>query len=214
MSEFRTLTIVNHPLIQHKLTRMRETSCQTGEFRRLLTEISLLMGYEVTRDLPLTSREVTTPLTSFEAPTLAERTLAIVPVLRAGLGMVDGLVDLMPDAVIAHIGLARDEETKKPIEYLIKLPPADIKRCIVVDPMLATGNSAAHAITVLKEQGGFAGDRLCLMTLVAAPEGVEQFSSIHPDVAVFTAGLDDHLNKDAYIVPGLGDAGDRLFGTL
>jgi len=214
MTEFPKLTIVNHPLIQHKLTRMRETSCMTGEFRRLLTEISLLMGYEVTRDLPLVTRSVTTPLVTFDAPTLAERTLAIVPVLRAGLGMVDGLVDLMPDAVIAHIGLARDEETKQPVEYLVKMPPADIRRCIVCDPMLATGNSAVHALNVLRDQGGFEGSRVSLMTLVAAPEGVKRVYEARPDVQVFTASLDQRLNDDAYIVPGLGDAGDRIFGTL
>jgi uracil phosphoribosyltransferase len=214
MHDLANLSVVDHPLIQHKLTRMRETTCPTGEFRRLLKEISLLMGYEVTRDLPLTTRKVETPLTSFEAPTLAERDIAIVPVLRAGLGMVDGLVELMPDAIIAHIGLARDEETKEPVEYLVKLPPKSVRRCIVVDPMLATGNSAAHAITVLKEQGGFTGDHLCLMTLVSAPEGVRRFGELHDDVRVFTASLDDHLNSNAYIVPGLGDAGDRLFGTL
>ena len=214
MSDLSQLTVVKHPLIQHKLTRMRETSCPTGEFRRLLTEISLLMGDEVTRDLPLTQRMIDTPLIKFEAPTLAERTLAIVPVLRAGLGMVDGLVELMPNAVIAHIGLARDEETKQPVEYLVKMPPQDVRRCIVCDPMLATGNSAVHALNVLRDQGGFEGDRVSLMTLVAAPEGVRRVYEARPDVQVFTASLDERLNDDAYIVPGLGDAGDRIFGTL
>lgn len=214
MADFSSLTVVDHPLIQHKLTRMRETNCPTGEFRRLLKEISLLMGYEVTRDLPLTARMVETPLIRFEAPTLAERDIAIVPVLRAGLGMVDGLVELMPEAVIAHIGLARDEETHEPVEYLVKLPPASVRRCIVCDPMLATGNSAVHAFDVLRDQGGFPPERLHFMALVAAPEGVKRFTEAHPGVRVFTASLDERLNDRAYIVPGLGDAGDRLFGTL
>ncbi len=214
MPDLSQLHVVDHPLIQHKLTRMRETNCPTGEFRRLLTEISLLMGYEVTRDLPLVERPIETPLKAYDAPTLAEKTLAIVPILRAGLGMVDGLVELMPDAVIAHIGLARDEDTKEPYEYLVKLPPKDIKRCIVCDPMLATGNSAVHALNVLRDQGGFEGDKVRLMTLVAAPEGVRRVNEARPDVEVFTASLDEKLNQDAYIVPGLGDAGDRIFGTL
>ena len=210
--EFPNLQIIDHPLIQHKLTLMRDETRTTQGFRRLLREISLLMGYELTRDLPLTTATIRTPLTMMEAPILDGKKLVIVPILRAGLGMVEALVELVPSARIGHIGLRRNEETHRPEEYLVKLPAAEDRLFIVCDPMLATGHSAVHAVDVLIRHG-VKVERIRFMALVAAPEGVKCLQDAHPAVKIFTASLDSHLNEHAYIVPGLGDAGDRLFGT-
>ena len=213
ISEFPNLFILDHPLIQHKLTLMRAKERSTGGFRTLLREISLLMGYEITRDLPLTTERIDTPLQPMDAPVIAGKKLAIVPVLRAGLGMAQGLHELVPSAREGHIGLYRDHDTKMPHEYLVKLPDAaDGRLFIVVDPMLATGNSAVHACDVLNRHG-VDDENIRFMALVAAPEGMRVFAAAHPRVKVFTAALDSHLDEDAYIVPGLGDAGDRMFGT-
>lgn len=211
--EFSRVFVLDHPLIQHKLTLMRASTCDTGAFRGLLDDISALMCCEVTRDLPLTTRTVETPLTTMEAPVLADDGAAcIVPVLRAGLTMAEGFTRLMPWARVGHVGVYRDHETHRPVEYLVKLPPADSGVFIIVDPMLATGNSAIHAVDVVKRHG-VGGERIKFVSLVAAPEGVQAFTTAHPEVPVYTAALDSHLNEKAYIVPGLGDAGDRLFGT-
>ncbi len=205
------LTVVNHPLIQHKLTIMRDKNTGAKDFRTLLDEISMLMGYEVTRDFPLEDIEIETPVTKMVGKQIAGKKLAIVPILRAGLGMVDGLLNLLPVAKVGHIGLYRDPETHLPVVYYNKLPE-DIgeRTVIVVDPMLATGGSAAHAISMIKESGC---KNVRLMCLVSAPEGVKVIQDAHPDVDIFTAALDEKLNDHCYIVPGLGDAGDRLFGT-
>ncbi len=206
-----TLHIIDHPLIQHKLTIMRKTSTSSKDFRQLLDEISMLMGYEVTRNLPLETVEITTPVARATAKQIAGKKLAIVPILRAGLGMVDGLLSLVPVARVGHIGLYRDPETHLPVEYYCKLPPnIENRLVIVVDPMLATGGSASDAIKMLKDKGC---TDIRLMCLVAAPEGVAKVQADHPDVDIYTAALDERLNDHAYIVPGLGDAGDRLFGT-
>lgn len=206
-----TLHIIDHPLIQHKLTIMRKTNTSSKDFRQLLDEISMLMGYEVTRDLPLEEVDITTPVAPAKAKQIAGKKLAIVPILRAGLGMVDGLLSLVPVARVGHIGLYRDPETHLPVEYYCKLPPNIQNRLvIVVDPMLATGGSASDALKMLKDKGC---TDIRLMCLVAAPEGVAKVEHDHPDVPIFTAALDEKLNDHAYIVPGLGDAGDRLFGT-
>lgn len=212
--DFSNLFVVNHPLIQHKLTHMRNKKTSTKTFRALLIEISMLMGYELTRDLPLTEEEIDTPVVNMpDAPVLEGRKVAVVPILRAGQGMSDGLLQLMPSARVGHVGLYRDPETKKPVEYLVKLPEVDGRTFILCDPMLATGHSAAYAVDVLNK-AGVADKDIRLLVLVAAPEGMKVFEEQHPDVQVFTASLDSHLNEKAYIVPGLGDAGDRLFGTL
>ena len=208
---FPNLFILDHPLIQHKLTHMRDKTTSTRTFRQLLREITLLMGYEVTRNLPLTARRIETPLTTMEAPVIAGKKLAIVPVLRAGIGMADGLLELIPSARVGHIGLYRDER-HRPVEYVVRLPEVEGRRFIVCDPMIGTGYSAAHAVDVLKQRGVAAADILFL-ALVASPEGVQVFRDKHPDVPMFVGALDDHLDEHAYIVPGLGDAGDRLFGT-
>lgn len=206
-----TLHIIDHPLIQHKLTIMRKTGTSSKDFRQLLDEISMLMGYEVTRNLPLETVDITTPVARAKAKQIAGKKLAIVPILRAGLGMVDGLLSLVPVARVGHIGLYRDPETHLPVEYYCKLPPNIQNRLvIVVDPMLATGGSASDALKMLKEKGC---TDIRLMCLVAAPEGVTKVQADHPDVDIYTAALDEKLNEHAYIVPGLGDAGDRLFGT-
>ena len=210
-ARFPKLFILDHPLIQHKLTHMRDKTTSTRTFRELLREITLLMGYEVTRNLPLTTRAIETPMTSMQAPVIAGKKLAIVPVLRAGIGMADGLQELIPSARIGHIGLYRDEN-HRPIEYLVRLPEVDGRIFILCDPMIGTGYSAAHAVQVLKKRGVPAKDILFL-ALVASPEGVTVYQKEHPDVPMFVAALDDHLDEHAYIVPGLGDAGDRLFGT-
>ena len=203
--------ILDHPLIQHKVTLIRDKNTSSKDFRELLQEITLLMGYEITRDLPLEDVEVETPITKTIGKRLAGKKMGIVPVLRAGLGMVEALLDLIPSARVGHIGLYRDPQTLKPVEYYCKLP-SDIgeRFFIVTDPMLATGGSASAAITLLKERGA---KTIKLMCLVAAPQGVEVVQKEHPDVDIYIAQLDKGLNEDSYIVPGLGDAGDRLFGT-
>lgn len=208
---FPKLHIVDHPLVQHKLTLMREKETSTRDFRELLKEIAMLMGYELTRDYPLTTRRIETPLAEFDAPVMEGKKPVIVPVLRAGLGMTDGLLTLMPGARVGHIGLYRDEN-KRPVEYFVRLPDTEDRNFIVVDPMLATGYSGAYAVDTLKKRG-IPGSQIQFMALVAAPEGVKTFSELHPDVEVYVAALDDHLDENAYIVPGLGDAGDRIFGT-
>lgn len=207
-----TLHIVDHPLITHKLSIMRDEKTGSKDFRQLLDEIAMLMGYELTRDLPLETVTIKTPLCEMDAKMVAGRKLAIVPILRAGLGMVDGLLRLVPVAKVGHIGLYRDEVTHKPIEYYCKLP-ADVSErlVILVDPMLATGGSAVDALTMLKKRGC---QNIRFMCLVAAPEGVKAVQEAHPDVDIYTASLDERLNENAYILPGLGDAGDRIFGTL
>ncbi|MFC0251808.1 uracil phosphoribosyltransferase [Massilia consociata] len=209
---FPNLFILDHPLIQHKLSHMREHDTSTRTFRELLREITLLMGYEITRDLPLTTRTVKTPLVTIDAPVIAGKKLAIVPILRAGIGMSDGLLELVPSARVGHIGVFRDPDTHEPVEYLVRLPDTNERTFILCDPMVATGNSAVHAVDVLKKRG-VASEQILFLALVAAPEGVEVFQKSHPDVKVYVASLDSHLNEDAYIVPGLGDAGDRIFGT-
>lgn len=204
--------MVDHPLVKAKLTTMRDRRTHSAEFRKLLKDITLLMGYEVTRDLPLETAHVKTPLCSGEFPVLASHAVTIVPVLRAGLGMVDGFLELMPFARIGHIGLARNEQTHLPEEYYCKLP-ADCEESLVlvVDPMLATGGSASNAIASLKSRNV---SRIKLVNLVATPQGIEAVHRAHPDVEIFTAAIDEGLNDQAYIVPGLGDAGDRIFNTL
>lgn len=206
-----TLNIIDHPLIQHKLTIMRDKDTTSKAFRELLDEISMLMGYEITRNLPLEDVEIETPIKKAKFKKISGKKLAIVPILRAGLGMVDGLLRLVPVARVGHIGLYRDPETHLPVEYYCKMPPDIDKRLvIVVDPMLATGGSAADAITMVKAKGA---KQVMLMCLVAAPEGVKKVQEAHPDVDIYVAALDEGLNEHAYIVPGLGDAGDRIFGT-
>ena len=207
-----TLHVVDHPLIVHKLSIMRNKRTGSKDFRELLNEISMLRGYELTRELPLEEVNIETPLTKMKAKMISGKKLAIVPILRAGLGMVDGLQCLVPVAKVGHIGLYRDPETHKPVEYYCKLPQDIEDRIVIlVDPMLATGGSAVDALTMLKARGC---KQIRFMCLVAAPEGVKAVQEAHPDVDIFTASLDECLNDHAYIVPGLGDAGDRIFGTL
>ena len=208
---FPTLHIVDHPLVQHKLTEMRDKNTSVKDFRTLVSEIAVLLTYEATRDLPLTTKRIETPLCQCEMPTLAGKKMAIVPILRAGLGFEDGILSLIPSARVAHIGMYRDEKTLEPHFYFLKYPKDIADRdVLVVDPMLATGGSADMAITKMKELGC---KNIKLMILVAAPEGVEFIYKKHPDVEIYCAALDDHLNENGYIVPGLGDAGDRIFGT-
>ena len=205
------LHIIDHPMVQHKLGILREIETGSKDFRQLLTEISLLMGYEITRDVPLDEIEIETPICKTKAYRVSGRKLAIVPILRAGLGMVDGLLTLVPVARVGHIGLYRNEETHEPVEYYCKLPEDIQDRMVIVtDPMLATGGSACDALTMLKKRGC---TNIKLMCLVAVPEGIAKVREAHPDVDIFVAAVDDHLNENAYIVPGLGDAGDRIFGT-
>ncbi|MDA0367085.1 MAG: uracil phosphoribosyltransferase [Proteobacteria bacterium] len=206
------LNVLDHPLIAHKLSLMRDVTCSTKDFRTLLKEISLLMGYELTRDLPVRHQKVTTPVAETMGRFIAGKKVAIVPILRAGLGMADGLLELMPSARVGHIGVYRDPDTLQPVEYLVKLPEVEGRLFIVVDPMLATGNSAVYALDVLNKRG-VADENIRFMALVAAPEGVARLTAAHPSVNIFVAALDEKLNDHAYIVPGLGDAGDRLFGT-
>ncbi|MBO5204171.1 MAG: uracil phosphoribosyltransferase [Clostridia bacterium] len=207
-----TLHVIDHPLIVHKLSIMRNKKTGSKDFRELLGEIAMLMGYELTRDLPLEDIVIETPITKMTAKTVSGKKLAIVPILRAGLGMVEGLQSLVPVAKVGHIGLYRDPETHKPVEYYCKLPhDIEDRIVILVDPMLATGGSAVDALTMLKARGC---KNIRFMCLVAAPEGVAKVQEAHPDVDIFTAALDERLNEHAYIVPGLGDAGDRIFGTL
>lgn len=205
------LHIINHPMVQHKLSIMRNKETGPKDFRQLLKEISLLMGYEVTRDIPLDPIEIETPICKMTARQVSGRKLAIVPILRAGLGMVDGLLELVPVARVGHIGLYRNEETHEPVVYYSKLPEdIDTRMVIVTDPMLATGGSASDALTMLKKKGC---TNIRLMCLVGVPEGIERVQRDHPDIDIYLAAVDDHLNEKAYIVPGLGDAGDRIFGT-
>lgn len=205
------LTVIDHPLVQHKLTIMRDKHVSTTGFRRLLREISLLLAYEVTRELELTATTVETPICEMEAPTLEGKKLALISILRAGNGLLDGILELIPAARVGFVGLYRDPETLRPVEYYCKVPNAlDARMTIVVDPMLATGNSSVAAIDKLKEHGA---KNLRFLCLLAAPEGVERMRQAHPDVPIFTAALDEKLNDHGYIVPGLGDAGDRMFGT-
>ena len=209
MSE--NVTVVDHPLIQHKLTLMRRVDTATVDFRRLLREIAMLMGYEITRDLPITKQRIQTPLMAMDAPVLEGKKLCFVSILRAGNGLLDGMLDLLPSARVGHVGLYRDPETLVAVEYYYKVPQDIGERLvIVVDPMLATGNSAAAAVERLKQGGAKQMKFLCLL---AAPEGVQAFNEAHPDVPVYTAALDERLNDHGYILPGLGDAGDRLYGT-
>ncbi len=206
-----SLHIVTHPLVQHKLTIMRKTDTSTKDFRKLLDEITLFLGYEATKDLLLDDVKIQTPIKETIGQELSGRTIAIVPILRAGLGMVNSLLELIPCAKVGHIGLYRDENTHTPVFYYCKLPDNIDERIVIVcDPMLATGGSASDAISMLKDKGC---KEIKLVCLVSAPEGVAKIERDHPDVDVFTASLDEGLNNDAYIVPGLGDAGDRLFGT-
>ncbi len=203
--------VVGHPLIQHKLSIMRQKDTVPKDFRQLLREISLLMTYEVTRNLPLVDVEIETPICTCTQKMLGGRSIGVVPILRAGLGMVDGVLELFPTAKIGHIGCYRDPETHQPVEYYCKLPvDAEERTIIVVDPMLATGGSAIMAIDFIKQRGV---KDIKFMCLVAAPEGVQALNKAHPDVPIYAAALDDRLNEHAYIIPGLGDAGDRLFGT-
>ena len=207
----KTLHIIDHPMIQHKLTIMRMKETGSKDFRKLLEEISMLMGYELTRDLPLREVGIETPMMPMKSKLISGKKLAIVPILRAGLGMVDGLLHLLPVAKIGHIGMYRDHETCQPVDYYCKLP-FDIEQRVVIlcDPMLATGGSASDAIGKIKESGCTS---IRLMCLVAAPEGVKMVQKNHPDVDIYTAALDERLDENAYILPGLGDAGDRIFGT-
>ena len=205
------LTVVHHPLVQHKLSIMRDKTTSTSKFRQLLREISMLLAYEVTRDLPLTTRTIETPLCPMEAPMLEGRKLALVSILRAGNGLLDGILELIPAARVGFVGLYRDPETLQPVQYYCKLPSElDERWTIIVDPMLATGNSSAAAVDLVKQQGA---KNIIFLCLLAAPEGVARMKAAHPDVRIVTAALDDHLNDHGYIVPGLGDAGDRMFGT-
>lgn len=205
------VVLLDHPLIKHKLTFIRDKNTGTKEFKELVTEISLLMGYEVTRDFPLKEIEIETPIQKMNSQVISGKKVGLIPILRAGLGMVDGMLQLLPTAKVGHIGLYRDPKTFKPVEYYCKLP-TDIeeRELIVLDPMLATGGSATAAIQFLKAKGA---KSIRLVCLVAAPEGVEFVRKAHPEVDIYLAALDEKLNEDAYIVPGLGDAGDRLFGT-
>ncbi|MCR9256018.1 MAG: uracil phosphoribosyltransferase [Alphaproteobacteria bacterium] len=206
-----SLHIVDHPLILHKLTLMRDKNNSSASFRTLLREISLLLAYEVLRDLPMTTMRIETPITEMEAPILAGKKLVLIPILRAGSGFLDGMLELVPSARVGHIGLFRDPKTLQPVEYFLKLPDnMETRTTVIVDPMLATANSAIAAIQRLKEEGAKDIRFLCLL---AAPEGVHAFAQAHPDVPVYTAAVDSHLNEKGYIVPGLGDAGDRIFGT-
>lgn len=205
------VTIFDHPLIQHKITLLRDKNTHTGEFRSIVEEIAMLMGYEALRDLPTEEIEIETPIETTTSPVIAGRKLAVVPILRAGLGMTDGILKLVPTAKVGHIGMYRDPETHQPCEYYCKLPdPIDERVIVVTDPMLATGGSVIDAVRLIKEKGG---KKIKFMCIIAAPEGLEALASEHPDVQIYIGHMDRCLNKNAYICPGLGDAGDRIFGT-
>lgn len=211
MESMDNVTVVKHPLVQHKLTLMRDKSTPTAVFRQLLQEIAMLLAYEVTRGLPLAEREIETPLEAMRAPCLKGKKLALVSILRAGNGLLDGVLQLIPSARVGFVGLYRNEETLEPVQYYFKVPAGlDGRMVIAVDPMLATGNSSAAAVSLLKEAG--AGD-IRFLCLLAAPEGVRRMREAHPDVPIVTAAIDRQLNEVGYILPGLGDAGDRMFGT-
>lgn len=203
--------VFDHPLIQHKVSYIRDKHTGTKEFRELVDEVAMLMAYEITRDMPLKEIEIETPVTTCKTNVIAGKKVGLVPILRAGLGMVDGMMKIIPAAKVGHVGLYRDPETLEPVEYYVKLP-SDVneRELIVIDPMLATGGSAAAAITALKNRGA---QHLKLMCLIAAPEGIEKLHEIHPDIDIYVAAVDEQLNDHGYIVPGLGDAGDRLYGT-
>ena len=211
METYNNVTYMTHPLIKHKISRLRDKNTGTNEFRKLVEEIAMLEGFEALKDLPLEDVEIETPLETCMTPMIAGRKLAIVPILRAGLGMVEGILSLVPSAKIGHIGLYRDEETFEPHEYYCKLPsPIEERTIVVCDPMLATGGSAIDAITMIKKHGG---KNIKFMCIIAAPEGVKKLSEAHPDIQIYVGNLDRCLNENAYICPGLGDAGDRIFGT-
>ena len=211
MEKFENVTYFNHPLIQHKISILRKKETGTNEFRHLVEEIAMLEGFEALNDLPLEEVEIETPIEKCKTPMIAGRKLAIVPILRAGLGMVEGILALVPSAKIGHIGLYRDEETHEPHEYFCKLPnPIEQRTIVVTDPMLATGGSAVAAIDFIKQHGG---KHIKFMCIIAAPEGVKKLHEAHPDVQIYVGHLDRELNENAYICPGLGDAGDRIFGT-
>jgi uracil phosphoribosyltransferase len=208
---YEGVTVVDHPLVQHKLTLMRDVSRSTKGFRQLLNEIGMLLCYEVTRDLPVEMTEIETPLTKMSAPVISGKKLVFAPILRAGMGFLDGMLELVPSARVAHIGLYRDPKTLVAVEYYFKAPEDVAERLVIVmDPMLATANSAVAAVERLKERGC---NNLRFVCLLAAPEGIEKFRAHHPDVPIWTAAIDSHLNDHGYIVPGLGDAGDRMYGT-
>ena len=211
MENYSNVTVLSHPLITHKISRLRDRNTGTNEFRKLVEEIAMLEGFEALSDLPLEDVEVETPIETCMTPMLSGRKLAIVPILRAGLGMVEGLVSLVPSAKIGHIGLYRDEETFEPHEYFCKLPsPIEERTIVVCDPMLATGGSAIDAISMIKKHGG---KKIKFVCIIAAPEGVKKLSEAHPDIQIYVGNLDRCLNEKAYICPGLGDCGDRIFGT-
>ncbi len=210
-SKMDNVMVLDHPLIQHKITRLRDKTTGTAEFRKLVNEIAMLMGYEALRDLETENVEIETPIEKTMAPVLAGKKQAVVPILRAGLGMTDGILSLLPAAKVGHIGLYRDEETHKPHSYYCKLPdPISLRTIIVTDPMLATGGSAIDAINFIKEKGGV---KIKFMCIIAAPEGLEALHKAHPDIQIYVGHVDRELNENAYICPGLGDAGDRIFGT-
>jgi len=211
MNLHTNVTLVDHPLVQHKLTLMREKRTSSAVFRQLLREISTLLTYEVLRDIPLTTKTIDTPLEEMQAPVLAGKKLAFISILRAGNGLLEGMLDLVPSARVGHVGLYRDHDTLKPVEYYYKVPGNMEDRLVIaVDPMLATSNSASAAITRLKEGGA---KNIKFVCLLSAPEGIEALTAAHPDVPIFTAAIDTHLNEKGYIIPGLGDAGDRMYGT-
>lgn len=209
--ENKNITIFTHPLLKHKISMLRDKNTGTNEFRKLVEEIAILEGFEALSDLPTELVEIETPIEKCQTPFIAGRKLAIVPILRAGLGMVSGMLMLVPTAKVGHIGLYRDEDTHEPVEYYCKLPsPIEERTIVVLDPMLATGGSAVDAISQIKKHGG---KQIKFMCIIAAPEGLERLATAHPDVQIYVGTLDRELNKDAYICPGLGDAGDRIFGT-